>query len=87
MVSDSEPAVDASGEFGHKHNCWLTIARHEKVDTIEKLNGYKFPIQHPCCNVQHIVVRLAIDPPVLSDWYNCILIMMMMRYLASCDSQ
>ena len=47
MASDREPAVNVSGEAGHKYKCRLAVARHEKMNNYVDLNGYIFLIQQP----------------------------------------
>ena len=47
LASDSKLAfMIMPGFIGHI-NSWLAIARDEKIDTLEQLNGYNFPIRQP----------------------------------------
>ena len=39
-MSDSEPALYVSSEAGNQHDCWLAIARQEKIAILMKIYGY-----------------------------------------------
>ena len=40
LASGSEPTINVSGEAGHKIDCWLAIARQEKIVSLKIINGY-----------------------------------------------
>ena len=37
------PTINVSGEAGHKIDCWLAIARQEKIVNLKGLSGYNPP--------------------------------------------
>ena len=43
LASGSEPTINMSGEAGHKIDCWLAIAREEKIVNLKGLSGYNPP--------------------------------------------
>ena len=43
LGSGSEPTINVSGEAGHKIDCWLAIARQEKIVNLKGLSGYNPP--------------------------------------------
>ena len=43
LASGSEPTINVSGEAGHKIDCWLAIARQEKIVNLKGLSGYNPP--------------------------------------------
>ena len=40
LASGSEPTINVSGEAGHKIDCWLAVARQEKIINLKGLSGY-----------------------------------------------
>ena len=45
-------SINVSGEAGHKIDCWLAIARQEKIVNLKGLSGYNPPrIMRETCTV------------------------------------
>ena len=42
LASDSEPTIYLMSGFAGHIDSWLATARQEKIDKLEKLNGYNF---------------------------------------------